>query len=393
VNLGAIQAALVEADLDGWLFFDFRGSDPIAAGILGLTITAPRSRRWLYFVPAAGEPAKIVHAIETGALDELPGVCHVYLQWQRLHEILRQVLAGRRRVAMQYSPMNAIPYVSRVDAGTIELVRSFGIEVVSSADLVQQFESVISTEQWQTHLEAATILGDLVRGAFGEIGRRLRTGEPTTEFDIQQWICAGFERNGLTADHPPIVAVDANSADPHYFPTPDRCHPMSRGQFVLIDLWAKQKVRGAIYADITWTGYTGPTVPRAHRDVFSIVRSARDAAIDALQRAQSGGIRIRGCDIDDVCRAVIVNAGYGENFIHRTGHSIHVSTHGNGANIDNLETRDERRLIPRTVFSIEPGIYLPGQFGIRSEVNVFLPDAHSIVVSGPEPQTEILVVE
>lgn len=245
---------------------------------------------------------------------------------------------------------------------------------------------------WQSHKTAAEALGRLVHAAFDEIARRLRSGVPTTEYDIQQFIVAGFEQNSLWADHPPIVAVDANSADPHYFPTADHHAPIGRDQFVLIDLWAKMRSPGAIYADITWTAFTAAIVPGEHAEIFAIVRRARDAAIDAVQQAQTAGRPIRGCDVDDVCRSIIRDAGYSEHFIHRTGHSIHQSTHGNGANIDNLETRDERRLIPRTCFSIEPGIYLPGRFGVRSEVDLFLPDARSTIVSGIAPQSQIVAI-
>lgn len=390
--LERIQQAIAAAGLDGWLFYDFRGSDPLAASILELPRGVHRTRRWYYFVPAAGEPTRIVHAIESGSLDHLSGRKRVYLAWQQLHRELAETLAGRRRVAMQYSPQNNIPYVARVDAGTVELIRSFGVEVVSSADLVSEFEATLTDAQYRSHIEAADKLGALVHSAFAEIGRRLNQNISTNEYDIQQFLWKGFEREGLTADHAPIVAVDAHSADPHFEPATSGSSPIVPGCFVLIDAWCKQQTPGAIYADITWTGWTGKTVPAEHAKIFNIVRDARDAAFEFVRQALAAGQQVRGCDVDDACRLVIEKAGFGEFFIHRTGHSLHESTHGNGANIDNLESRDERRLIPRTCFTIEPGIYLPGKFGVRSEVNVYLPDARTAVLTGTPSQQEVIAI-
>lgn len=390
MDIAAIQRALVEAELDGWLFYDFRGSDPLARAILGLQSRRIETRRWFYFLPAIGEPCKIVHAIESSALDGLPGRKLAYLPWQELRGQLGAVLTGRHRVAMQYSPSNNLPYISRVDGGTLELVRSFGVEVVSSADLVQLFEARLSEEQWRTHAEAADRLATLVSEVFGEIARRVRAGAEATEFDMRQFLLEAYERLGLVSDHPPIVAVAENTADPHYEPLAGESRRIEANQLVLVDIWAKTHAAGSIYADITWMGYTGTAVPREHASVFRTVQSARDAALEAVKRAQASGRPIRGRDVDDVCRGVIVAAGHGPHFLHRTGHSIHQTDHGNGANLDNLETSDDRRLIPRTLFSIEPGIYLPGKFGVRSEIDVFLPDAASVIVSGAPPQTEIV---
>lgn len=392
MDLAAIQDALTRAGIDGWLFYDFRGSDPTALRVLGLSQKSLQTRRWYYFIPSVGEPVKIVHAIEATAIDALPGVKLVYLPWRQLHEHLRGTVAGQRRIAMQYSAMNNIPYIARVDAGTVDLIRSFGVEVVSSADLIQRFEATISPAQWETHLFAADRLAALVPAVFGEIGRRLSAGLPTTEYDIQQFMLDVYAKDGLVSDHAPIVAVAENSADPHYEPTPERARRIELGQVVLVDTWAKRNVPGAIFADITWMGYTGATVPERITKVFHIVRDARDAAIEAVRSAQASGRLIRGCDVDDACRNVIRDAGYGKEFLHRTGHSIHESDHGNGANIDNLETLDDRQLIPRTMFSIEPGIYLAGDFGIRSEVDVFLPDETKVIVSGAEPQRDIVPI-
>ncbi|MFO0945335.1 MAG: M24 family metallopeptidase [Planctomycetota bacterium] len=389
MELSAIQSALKDAALDGWLFYDFRGSDPTAQRILGLSRTSLQTRRWFYFIPARGEPTKIVHAIESTAIDLLPGGKLVYLPWQQLHDHLRLTVGAGRKIAMQFSAKNNIPYVAKVDAGTVDLIRSFGVEVTSSADLIQQFEATISPEQWESHVYAADRLAALVPAVFQEIGRRLAGGIATTEYDIQQFMVERYARDGLISDHAPIVAVSENAADPHYEPTPARAKRIEPGQIVLVDTWAKRDLPGAIYADITWMGYTGTKVPERFTQVFNIVRDARDAAIEAVRKAQASGQKIRGCDVDDACRKVIHDTGFGPYFIHRTGHSIHETDHGNGANIDNLETCDDRQLIPRTLFSIEPGIYLTGDFGIRSEVDVFLPDARSLCVSGAPPQTAI----
>jgi Xaa-Pro aminopeptidase len=391
MDLSAVQKALVEQQLDGWLFYDFRGSDPLAANILGID-EAFRSRRWFYFVPSRGEPTRIVHAIETGSLDAVPGKKLIYLPWQQLHQHLKETLGGTKRVAMQYSPMNNIPYVSRVDAGTIELIRSFGVEVVSSANLIQQFEATIDEAGYQTHQKSALELGDIVHKAFEEIGRQLRNGGQPTECGIQRFITNEFDRRGMETDHPPIVGVGPHSADPHFAPSLSSDTPIRSGDFVLIDLWAKYKQPKAIMADITWTAFVGTNPPDEIVKVFNIVRDARDAAVHCVQTGLKAGRRIRGCDVDDACRKVIVDAGFGDYFIHRTGHSIHTMTHGNGTHIDNLETHDERPILPRTCFSVEPGIYLPGRFGVRSEINVFVEDAHTARVTGIPAQTELVLI-
>ena len=392
MDLAAIKGALKERKLDGWLFYDFRGSDPLACSILGMG-DAFRSRRWFYYVPTDGEPTRIVHAIETGSLDHLPGKKIIYLPWQQLHEHLKKTLAGAKRIAMQYSPNGNIPYVSRVDGGTIELLRSFGLEIVSSADLVQQFEAVIDDFGEQTHNRAAAALGEIVHAAFKRIGDRLKAGEKVTECMIQTFITDSFEARGMETDHPPIVGVNAHAADPHFAPDPKNDTAMKKGDFVLIDLWAKEKATGAIMADITWTGFIGKEPPAEIVKVFNIVRDARDAAAEFVQSSLSAGRAIGGCDVDDACRAVINAAGYGQYFIHRTGHSIHTATHGNGTNIDNLETHDDRPISPRTCFSVEPGVYLEGRFGVRSEINVFVKDAKTAVVTGIPAQRELVLID
>jgi len=386
----SIQAAIRAEALDGWLFYSFRGSDPIAENILRLDNARLATRRWFYYVPATGAPIKIVHAIESEALDSLPGEKMVYLPWQQLHHHLRDALGMARRIAMQYSPLNAIPYISRVDAGTIELVRSFGVEVVSSADLVQIFEAVWTPEQLETHLYAARHLRETVDVTFAEVARRTRESVPTTELDIQDFIWKQFETRGLSSSHRPIVAVNAHSADPHYQPDPQRNLAMAEGDFLLLDIWAKQKLPHSVYDDITWTGYIGRTVPEMHQNVFEVVRQGRDAAIQMV-RSSYPRLPLFGWQVDDAARQSITAAGYGEFFIHRTGHSIHEEDHGNGANIDNLETQDSRRLMRGTCFSIEPGVYLKGQFGVRSEVNMYLAENEAIVTGQPM-QTHVIPI-
>jgi Xaa-Pro dipeptidase len=390
-HIESIQKALQQDKLDGWLFYSFRGSDPIAENILRLDHAKFTTRRWFYFVPATGAPQKIVHAIETGTLDDLPGDKHVYLPWQQLHELLRQSLAGSKKIAMQYSPMNAIPYISRVDAGTLELIRSFGVDVVSSADLVQVFEAVWSAEQLETHLYAARHMRQIVDEIVKEVRRRVTDNVPVNEVEIQNFLLKQYEQRDLMAGHPPIVAINAHSADPHFAPNLEDNLPMKKGDFLLVDMWSKRKAPHAVYDDITWTFFIGESVPAEHQKIFNVVRDGRDAAIRALQGRYPSGEVLYGWQIDDEARKSITNAGYGDFFLHRTGHSIHEEVHGNGANIDNLETQDSRRLMARTCFSIEPGVYLKGTFGVRSEVNMYLSDKEA-VVTGLPIQTEVLPI-
>jgi Xaa-Pro dipeptidase len=390
-HIESLQSALRQDRLDGWLFYSFRGSDPIAENILRLDHAKFTTRRWFYFVPATGTPQKIVHAIETGTLDSLPGDKHIYLPWQQLHQLLRDKLNGIKKVAMQYSPLNTIPYISRVDAGTVELIRSFGVEVVSSADLVQVFEAVWSDEQLESHLYAAKHMREIVDEIVKQVGRSVRDGVSTTEVEIQTFILKEYERRDLTAGHPPIVAINAHSADPHYAPNLDDNLPMRKGDFLLVDMWSKRRVPHAVYDDITWTFFIGDSVPAEHRKIFDVVRAGRDAAIHAAQKRYGTGEVLYGWQIDEEARRSIANAGYGEYFLHRTGHSIHEEVHGNGANIDNLETQDSRRLLARTCFSIEPGVYLKGTFGVRSEVDIYLSEREAIVTGQPI-QTEVIPI-
>jgi len=383
-RLSDMQDALRREGVDGWLFCDFRGSDPLASRILGLDPGQISTRRWYYYIPTTGDPVGIVSSVEPHRLDSLPGKKRVFLSWQQLHAALAEMLQGARQVAMQYSPGNAIPYVSRVDAGTIELVRQLGVEVVSAADLVQRFEAVWSAEQWQSHLRAAKGVRETVDEAFAYI----RQQTPVSEYAVQQFILQRFADRGLVANHPPIVAINAHSADPHFEPTPDS-GLIRPGDFVLIDLWAKEPE--GVYADYTWTGFMGKEVPERYQRIFTLVRDARDAAIAFVKERISREQSFHGYEVDAAARKVITDAGYGDYFVHRTGHSIGEEVHGNGANMDGLETRDERSVLPGTCFSIEPGIYLTDEFGVRSEINIYITEREAIVTGTPM-QTEIVPI-
>ncbi|MFQ6093978.1 MAG: M24 family metallopeptidase [bacterium] len=392
MDVKAIQGALKEHGFDGWLFYDFHNRDPIAARILGLDPRAMATRRWYYFIPAEGEPKKLVHSIERGKLDSLPGERLVYLPWPEQHRLLKEVLAGAKRVAMQYSPLNAIPYVSLVDAGTVDLVRSFGMEVVSSVDLVQQFEARLTPQQYESHLEAGKVMHAICDFAFAEIGRRVKAGQPPTEYEIQQVMLDRYRGNGMVWDDPPIVAVNEHSGDPHFEPTAENTLPIREGDFVLIDLWAKKDRPGAIVFDITWVGYVGPDVPKRYVEIFDIVKGARDRAVDFLKERFGAGQDVYGWEVDDATRNYIKDRHYGDYFIHRTGHSIGEETHGNGVNIDNLETKDERKIAPGTCFSIEPGIYLK-EFGVRSEIDVYISEEKEVIVTGPKQEQVLTLLE
>jgi Xaa-Pro dipeptidase len=370
-NLGEIQAALAAEGLDGWLFFDHHERDPLAYRILGFQPPRTPTRRWYYLIPAAGEPRGLVHRIEAGVLDALPGPKTAYSSWNEQWAGLQALLAGTRAVAMQYSPRCAIPYVATVDAGTVELVRSFGVEVRSSADLVQYFEARWTAAQLEAHLEAGRRVDEIRRQAFRRIGEALRAGRTLEEFEVKQFILEQFESHGLVTDHGPIVAVNENASNPHYEPFAESSRPIRPGDWVLIDLWAKLRQPDAVYYDITWTGHCGAVIPSAMAEVFEIVREARDRAIRRVQDAVARRQILRGFEVDDTARDYIRSRGFAERFLHRTGHSIGRDVHGAGANMDNLETHDERRIIARTCFSIEPGIYL-AEFGVRSEVNVYV---------------------
>jgi Xaa-Pro aminopeptidase len=386
-DIKAIQAELRAGKMDGWLFCDHHHRDPIAGRILGLDEKELATRRWFYFIPSRGEPRKLVHRIERGALASLAGRQQEYSSWQELHKGLRKLLSGSRKIAMQYSPENNIPYIGLVDAGTVELVRKLKKRVVSSADLVQKFEAAWTPEQLESHLEAGRMVDRITREAFERAAAMVRDGRPLTEIELQQWILEQFRAHGLTTAEPPMAAVQPNNGNPHYEPKPGASRPIRAGDLLLLDIWAKCNRPGSVYYDITWVGYLGERVPDAYAKIFRIVREARDRAIEFVRDAVARGRAIHGWEVDHVSREVIRKAGYARNFVHRTGHSIGQEVHGNGANMDGLETRDDRKIVPRTCFSIEPGIYLP-EFGVRSEVNVYVGE-HEARVTGAI-QEEIL---
>lgn len=387
-DLSAVQAAVRAAGFDGWLLYDFRGLNVLAQRVAGVA-DKKLSRRWFYFVPATGEPKKLVHAIEPAALDHLPGASKtVYRKWQELEAGVGALVGGAKRVAMEYSPRNANPYISRVDAGTVELVRSFGCEVLASGDLIQQFEAVWDADQEQSHFEAAKLCRAAYDVAFAFIADEIRAKGRVLETAVQARIMKHFADNGMTTYSPPIVGVGPHSGDPHFDTAPATDAPIQPGSFVLIDLWAKMNRPRAVYADYTRVAYVGDTVPEPYAKVFGVVAAARDAGIQKVRDAFAAGAPLRGWEVDNATRDVIEKAGYGAHYTHRTGHNIGQEVHGNGAHIDGLETREDRRIIPRTCFSIEPGIYLP-EFGVRSEVDVYIDANGRVHVTGGEPQTEV----
>jgi len=388
MDLAGIQQELRNQKLDGWLFFDHHQRDPLAYRVLGL---APRmaTRRWYYLIPAVGEPRGLEHRIERGMTAGTPGEKLLYSGWSEQVDRLRQMTAGLKRVAMQYSPLCAIPYVAMVDAGTVELVRSLGLEVVTSAELIQVFEARWTPAQLESHLEAGRRVDKVRAEAFALIHERTRNGAPLTEVEVKKFIRERFAKAGMVTDHGPIVGVNANSSNQHYEPTEEVTAPIRSGDWVLLDMWAKLDQPGAVYYDITWTAFCGDRPPEEMRKVFAVVTGARDAAIACVQQAVAAKRDLRGYQVDDAARAVIANAGYGEFFVHRTGHSIGVEVHGNGANMDNLENHDERRVIPWTCFSIEPGIYLP-HFGVRSEIDMFVGDDDARVTGEIQREIQLL---
>jgi Xaa-Pro dipeptidase len=384
MNLEAIQAALREQSLDGWLFYDHHHRDPIAYRILGLSDSLHVSRRWYYLIPAQGEPRKLTHRVESGKLASLPGTGHLYSSWQELENGLRTMLAPYQTLAMQYSPRNAIMYVSMVDAGTIEVLREMGKTIVSSADLVSRFEAVLTPEQIASHYQAQKSIDEIVREAWKYIAAGLRS-----EYQVMVWLREAMRRAGIADGYGPNVSVNENSSDSHYEPTAASSRQIKQGDFLLIDIWGRMDRPESCFYDITWTGVVGREPTDRECQVFSLVAKARDAAIKTVQDAFIAGRPIAGWEADDAARAVIRAAGFADYFTHRTGHSISYETHGNGANLDNLETHDERLILPHTCFSVEPGIYLP-EFGVRSEINM-LTEPGRAIVTGPI-QTELVSI-
>jgi Xaa-Pro dipeptidase len=388
MDLDALQSALRDAQLDGWLFYDHHNRDPLGYRILGLRENAHVTRRWYYFVPAQGEPKKLVHRIESGRLDTLPGLKKAYSSWQELEAELAAMLTGATKIAMQYSPRNAIMYVSLVDAGTVEVLRELGKQIVSSADLVSQFEAVLTEAQIATHFAAQQKLDPILHAGWKRMGELAGSGG-TDEYTIVQYMLEAIERSGMVTEHGPNVSCGPNSADSHYEPSAASSKPIRRGDFVLIDIWAKlANDPKAVWYDITWTGVVDREPTERERLVFNTVREARDAAIANIQLAFASNTPIAGWQADDAARNVIRAAGFGDWFTHRTGHNIASELHGNGAHLDNLETHDERLILPHTCFSVEPGLYFPGEFGIRNEINMMTYPGRA-VVTGPA-QTELV---
>ena len=388
-DIKAIQSELRTAELDGWLFYDFHHRDPIAYRVLGLSSDGMSTRRWFYLIPAKGEPRKLVHRIESGALDSLPGQKLVYAAQDELRKNLSRLLGRAKTVAMQYSPRNAIPYVSMVDAGTVELVRSLGRKVKSSADLVQKFEACWTPAQLESHLAAGRVIDRITQDAFAHAARQVRNKVALSEYDLQQWILEQFRAHSIVVEEAPVVAVGPHSGDPHYEPKPNGSARIREGDLLLLDIWGKTQAPGSVYYDITWVGFLSRTVPEKYAKVFAIVKAARDAAVRFVQDSVAASRDIQGWQVDQAARATIRKAGYAKYFVHRTGHNIGQEVHGNGANMDSLETQDARRIIPRTCFSVEPGIYLP-EFGIRSEVNVYVEEKRARVTGAV--QSEILAL-
>ena len=387
-NIEEIQAELRNRQISGWLFYDHHHRDAISYRILGLAESLMVSRRWFYLVPAQGEPTKLVHRIEPHHLDSLPGRKLVYAAWQSLVNTLREMLSDLPSVAMQFSPNNMIFTVSTADAGTVDLIRSFGIKVVSSANLVARFEATWTEEQVQSHFEAGRAIDNMMTAVFPEIGRRVRTGG-TNEFEIQQWLVEAFKREGMIADGPPIVAVNQNSSDPHYVPTAEHSASIHEGDVVLLDVWGKKDSPAAVYYDISWTGFVGSSVPDRVREIFEMVRRSRDAGIEKVTTTIARGEKLAGWEVDKAARDVLEKAGFGGYLNNRVGHSIGTEVHGNGPNMDNFESHDEREVLPNMCFSIEPGVYLP-EFGLRSEVNMLV-RKQSAEVTGRIQQEMILI--
>ena len=391
LDIAAVQSALRADGLDGWLLYDFRGLNPIAADVTAIHRQGGHlaTRRWFYLIPATGEPRGLVHAIEKDVLAHLPGTTERYAGRDQLEAGLARLLAGLRRVAMEYSPGCAIPYVARVDAGTVELVRRSGIEVASSGDLIQRFSAVWNADRIATHEVASDKLYRVKDRAFDAVARRLRDGKPTTEYDIQQLMASWFRDEGLVSDSDPNVSAAENAGNPHYLPTAAAHRAIHTDEIVLLDLWGKLDRNGAVFADITWVGYMGARVPDRFAHAFAAVAAARDAAIDLVRQASQAGRELRGWEVDRAASSVLKEAGYGAHILHRTGHSLGESVHGDGVNMDDYETHDDRRLLPGTGFTIEPGVYFD-DFGVRSEINLIV-RAHDVSITGPV-QTEILTL-
>jgi Xaa-Pro aminopeptidase len=391
LDIAAVQAALAEDGLDGWLLYDFHGSNPIARSLAGLNGSGKMTtRRWYYMVPATGEPRALVHAIEPSTLDSLPGRKDLYAGREALATGLDGLVRGLSRVAMEYSPENANPYLARVDAGTVESIRRRGVDVVSSGDLVQRFAALWDANALATHVKASEALYRIKDRAFAAIAERVAAGQAFNEYEIQQLMVGWFQDESLIADAPPVVAAMEHAGNPHYMPPPSGSRPIGRDELVLLDLWGKLRGPGAVYADITWVGFTGSRVPEEFARAFDAIARARDAAIHLVQEAASNGTTLRGWQVDRAARQVLESAGYSAHVLHRTGHSLGVEVHGNGVHMDDYETHDDRRLLAGAGFTIEPGVYFT-HFGVRTEVNMYV-DIREARVSGPAQAAIITLV-
>ena len=390
LDVAAVQDRLRKAGLDGWLLYDFHGSNPIAARLAGLTSgTHMTTRRWYYLIPAKGQPRGLVHAIERHNLDALPGEQTVYSGREQLEAGLTHLLSGLKKVAMEYSPMCAIPYLSRVDAGTVEMVRARGVDVVSSGDLVQQFEAAWTDEQLATHRAASESLYRIKDRAFAMASDAMSRGVSLTEYELQQHMMRWFDEEGLVTDSPPVVAVGGNAGNPHYLPTADQCRAVVRDEVLLLDLWGKKQDKGAVFADITWVAVTAARAPEEVSRAIRAVADARDSAVRLVVEAARDGRDLRGWEVDEAARAVLKGQGYGDRIVHRTGHSLGENVHGNGVHMDDFETHDDRRLLPGTGFTVEPGLYFE-TFGVRTEINVYRGEREAIV-TGPR-QSEVVTL-
>ncbi len=391
-DLNKIQSILKDMNIDAWLFYDFRRSNDLAHEILDIKPDAHFTRRFYYFVPQSGEPVKIINGIEAFNLDHLPGKKLTYSSRTSLADHLKETLLGVNKIAMEYSPMNAIPYVAKADAGTIEFIKSFGVEIVSSADLISMFGARWTNDQYEENKPVANAVHEIAHSAFDYIAENFKSGKTLNEYQVQQFILEEFEKRGYFTDHPPIVGVNENAANPHYEPTAEVNKEIKEGDLVLIDLWAKPNHERGTWSDITWTGYMGSEVPEKYEKVADIVFEARDKAFNLIKERFTAGKEVRGYEADRIARDHIESHHYGEYFIHRTGHSITTELHGSGAHLDDFETKDERLLLPSTSFSIEPGIYIKGDFGVRSEIDVFISEDGEVTATGGERQYKIIPI-
>lgn len=391
-KIAQVQKSLKAEALDGWLIADFRKSNDLACRFLGMPEELMLTRRLYYWIPQEGSPIKLVHSIEAHVLDKLPGKKVCYRRWQELEHQLKQILGPCKRVAMEYSPRNAIPYLAKVDAGTVELVRSFGPEVHSSANILQAASSVLSPEQAQSHFYATSVLDGAVNAAWDWIAEHLQQDKALTDYQVQQFIMQRFAEADCITEGEPIVAVNGDAADPHYTPSAQQQVPIRKGDFVLIDLWCKKSAPGAIYGDICRVGVAAAQPTKKQQEVFDVVHKAQATAFALVESRCRQAQDVHGWEVDKAARDVIEAAGYGDYFTHRTGHNIYVNDHGDGAHIDNFETQDKRKLLPSTCFSIEPGIYLPGEFGVRLEYDVYIhPDRRVEITGGQQDSIRCLV--